>query len=196
MQRTQVVREDWHWCVVPGFDARSAAKSSATATRRTTFGCDHQTGEGNRLAAGAFLAGRQAARLARKYFANEETVMSGTSDKIKGYANEAVGNIKQGVGKLVGSDKMKAEGMAQEVKGDAQKAVGNVKDKASDAYDSATSSSTADKASGHANDAIGNVKQTVGRAVGSDRLEAEGLAQEAKGEAQKISGDVKKTFGR
>ncbi len=122
--------------------------------------------------------------------------MSGTSDKIKGYANEAVGNLKQGVGKLVGSEKMQAEGAVQELKGDAQKAVGTVKDQASDAYDSATSSSTADKISGHANDAIGKAKQTIGRAVGSDRIEAEGLVQEAKGEAQKISADVKKTFGR
>ena len=43
--------------------------------------------------------------------------MSGTSDKIKGYANEAVGNIKQGVGKLVGSDKMQAEGVVARSKG-------------------------------------------------------------------------------
>ena len=34
---------------------------------------------------------------------------------------------KQGVGKVTGNDKMRAEGAAQEVKGDAQKAVGTVK---------------------------------------------------------------------
>ncbi len=54
--------------------------------------------------------------------------MSSTSDKATGLANEAVGNIKQGVGKVVGSDQLKTEGLAQEAKGDAQKAVGTAKD--------------------------------------------------------------------
>lgn len=54
--------------------------------------------------------------------------MSGTKDKVKGMANEAVGNIKQGVGKATGNDKMRAEGKAQELKGEAQQTVGKVKD--------------------------------------------------------------------
>ncbi|MBP5952754.1 CsbD family protein [Pseudomonas sp. P42] len=54
--------------------------------------------------------------------------MSGTSDKIKGLANEAVGNVKQGVGKVTGSDKLQVEGKVQEKKGEAQQAVGKVKD--------------------------------------------------------------------
>lgn len=54
--------------------------------------------------------------------------MSSTSDKIKGVANEAAGNIKQGVGKVTGSDKMRAEGVRQERKGEAQQAVGKAKD--------------------------------------------------------------------
>jgi uncharacterized protein YjbJ (UPF0337 family) len=54
--------------------------------------------------------------------------MSGTKDKVKGMANEAVGNVKQGVGKATGSDKMKVEGKLQERKGEAQQAVGKVKD--------------------------------------------------------------------
>jgi len=53
--------------------------------------------------------------------------MGSTADKIKGTANDAMGNIKQGVGKAVGSDKLQAEGLAQETKGDAQKALGNAK---------------------------------------------------------------------
>ena len=35
--------------------------------------------------------------------------MSSTSDKVKGLANEAVGNIKQGVGKVTDNDKLRAE---------------------------------------------------------------------------------------
>lgn len=54
--------------------------------------------------------------------------MSSTTDKIKGLANEAVGNVKQGVGKATGNDKLVAEGKAQELKGEAQKTVGDVKD--------------------------------------------------------------------
>ncbi|WP_412460501.1 CsbD family protein [Pseudomonas sp. SC11] len=55
--------------------------------------------------------------------------MSGTKDKAKGLANEAIGNVKQGVGKVTDSDKLKAEGKAQELKGEAQQTVGKVKDK-------------------------------------------------------------------
>ncbi|UHG96788.1 CsbD family protein [Pseudomonas sp. 7-41] len=54
--------------------------------------------------------------------------MSSTSDKVKGVANEAVGNIKQGVGKVTGNDKLRAEGGVQEKKGEVQKAVGDIKD--------------------------------------------------------------------
>jgi len=50
------------------------------------------------------------------------------SDKIKGAANEAIGSAKQGIGKIVGSDKLKVEGVAQEVLGKAQVAVGKAKE--------------------------------------------------------------------
>ncbi len=53
--------------------------------------------------------------------------MGSTTDKVKGYANEAAGKVKQGVGKAVGNDRLRAKGAAQEVKGDAQKAVGKAK---------------------------------------------------------------------
>lgn len=61
--------------------------------------------------------------------------MSGTTDKIKGMANEAAGNVKQGLGKLTGDEKLRAEGLAQEAKGDAQKTVGDLKNKLKDAAD-------------------------------------------------------------
>ena len=54
--------------------------------------------------------------------------MSSTSDKVKGLANEAVGNIKQGVGKVTDNDKLRAEGVIQEKKGEAQQAVGKTTD--------------------------------------------------------------------
>ncbi len=53
--------------------------------------------------------------------------MSSTSDKIKGYANEAAGKVKQGVGRIIGSAETEAEGHAQEAKGEMQKASGEIK---------------------------------------------------------------------
>ena len=61
--------------------------------------------------------------------------MGSTTDKIKGMANEAVGNIKQVVGDAVDSPKLKGEGIAQERKGEAQQAVGKAKDAVKDAAD-------------------------------------------------------------
>ncbi len=54
--------------------------------------------------------------------------MSSTTDKIKGMANEAAGNVKQGLGKAVGSKKLQVEGVVQERKGEAQQAIGKAKD--------------------------------------------------------------------
>ncbi len=50
---------------------------------------------------------------------------------------------------------------------------------------------TADKIKGTTNEAIGKAKQGVGEAVGSARLQGEGLIQEGKGHAQKAVGDAK-----
>lgn len=54
--------------------------------------------------------------------------MSSAADKVKGLANEAIGNVKQGVGKATGNTQLQAEGKLQEVKGEAQQAVGKVKE--------------------------------------------------------------------
>ena len=61
--------------------------------------------------------------------------MSSTTDKIKGVANEAAGNVKQGIGKATGDEKLQAEGKAQEVKGEAQKTVGDAKQGVKNAAD-------------------------------------------------------------
>jgi uncharacterized protein YjbJ (UPF0337 family) len=53
--------------------------------------------------------------------------MGSTADKASGLANEAAGKAKQGIGNVVGSDKLKSEGAAQELKGDVQKATGDAK---------------------------------------------------------------------
>ena len=53
---------------------------------------------------------------------------SSTENKVTGKTNEVIGNVKQGVGKAVGSEKLEAEGKIQEIKGKGQQAVGAVKD--------------------------------------------------------------------
>jgi uncharacterized protein YjbJ (UPF0337 family) len=50
--------------------------------------------------------------------------MGSKTDQIKGYANEAAGKVKQGIGKAIGNDRLRAEGAVQEAKGNAQKAIG------------------------------------------------------------------------
>jgi uncharacterized protein YjbJ (UPF0337 family) len=72
-----------------------------------------------------------------RHFGVWEILMSSTTDKASGLANEAIGKAKQGVGDLVGSDKLKAEGAAQELKGDAQKAAGDAKAAVKDATNKA-----------------------------------------------------------
>ena len=44
---------------------------------------------------------------------------------------------------------------------------------------------------GSVNSAVGNVKQAAGRAVGNQRLEAEGSMQKTKGQVQKLAGSMK-----
>ena len=58
-------------------------------------------------------------------------------EQIKGAADKIKGAIKEGVGKVVGSDKLVAEGMADKAEGSAREAVGDVKDAAKKAVDSA-----------------------------------------------------------
>lgn len=54
--------------------------------------------------------------------------MGSMMDKAKGLANEAVGNIKQGIGRATNDKEMEADGFAQERKGEIQQTVGDAKD--------------------------------------------------------------------
>ena len=67
--------------------------------------------------------------------------MSSTTDKVKGAANQAMGKAKQGVGKAVGSQKMKGEGAMQEAKGNLQQAIGKGKDAGSPLFSSPSANS-------------------------------------------------------
>jgi len=61
--------------------------------------------------------------------------MGSTTDKIKGMANEAAGNVKQATGKAFNKPEWEAEGAAQELKGEAQQALGKGKDAVKKAVD-------------------------------------------------------------
>ena len=63
--------------------------------------------------------------------------MGSTTDKIKGMANEAMGNVKQAAGRALDNKEMEAKGVVQEAKGEAQQAKGKVKDAVKDTIDRA-----------------------------------------------------------
>lgn len=51
------------------------------------------------------------------------------------------------------------------------------------------------KVKGKANKIVGAARERAGRAIGSDRVEADGLAQESKGQTQTAVGDLKDKAG-
>ena len=64
-----------------------------------------------------------------------EVPMGSTTDKIKGYANQAVGNAKEKIGQATGSGKTETQGNVQSIKGKAQVATGKAKDTIKKAVD-------------------------------------------------------------
>jgi uncharacterized protein YjbJ (UPF0337 family) len=53
--------------------------------------------------------------------------------------------------------------------------------------------STTDKIKGVANQVGGKVKEKFGKAIGNEKMESAGAAQQAKGKVQKMVGDTKST---
>ena len=76
--------------------------------------------------------------------------------------NEMKGNVKKGVGKVVGDREMHAEGSAE--------------------HDSARASR---KMKGAGNAVKGTVKEGVGKMTGDESMRGEGMADRAKGKAQR-----------
>jgi uncharacterized protein YjbJ (UPF0337 family) len=59
-----------------------------------------------------------------------EDDMSSATDKAKGYANQAIGKAKEGIGRVTGNENLEAEGDAQQIKGNVQVGIGEIKDAA------------------------------------------------------------------
>ncbi|HEY5475239.1 MAG TPA: CsbD family protein [Tepidiformaceae bacterium] len=51
------------------------------------------------------------------------------------------------------------------------------------------------KVKGKTNKAVGEARERTGHAIGNDKVEADGLAQQAKGQTQVAIGDLKDTAG-
>lgn len=94
--------------------------------------------------------------------------MGNTGERAKGMAEEAGGNIKQGVGKLIGNEQMQAEGKATELKGEARQ----------------EGAKAAERTEGTLEELGGNIKQGVGNLIDNEQMQAEGKATELKGEAR------------
>lgn len=84
----------------------------------------------------------------------------------EGKGEEIGGKLKAGVGKLIGNEKMQAEGRLHQAKGKAKQQVAK----------------GAEKVKGKAQEALGAAKSGVGSAIDDERLEAEGRIQELEGE--------------
>ncbi|WP_309630079.1 CsbD family protein [Brevundimonas sp.] len=55
-------------------------------------------------------------------------------DRIEGAAKNIGGKVKEGVGKVTGDEKLKAEGRAEQVEGKVQNTVGGIKDAINDKH--------------------------------------------------------------
>lgn len=94
--------------------------------------------------------------------------MSKIVERAKAKLEVAAGAVTETVGRVVGNEKMEAEGAAHQVIGNAR----NAKAKA------------AEHTKGVVEEVIGTVKNKVGRVVGDDSLAAEGKIEEIKGKAR------------
>jgi uncharacterized protein YjbJ (UPF0337 family) len=98
--------------------------------------------------------------------------MSNQSDKGEGAAEKLGGKLKKGLGRLIGSRRMEAEGRAKETRGRTRVAAAK----------------TSERARGKAERLVGAAKNRVGRLIGNERMIAEGKAKELRGAArQKVN---------
>jgi uncharacterized protein YjbJ (UPF0337 family) len=56
-------------------------------------------------------------------------------DRVKGSLKQAAGSIKEATGKILGDEKLEAEGSAEKTEGEIQNAVGSFKDTVRETFD-------------------------------------------------------------
>ncbi len=94
--------------------------------------------------------------------------MGNTKERMKGAADEAMGNIKQAVGDMTDNERLEAEGVAQERGGEARQ----------------EAAKASERTKGALQEAGGNIKQAAGKLLDNEQMQAEGMAKEAEGEAR------------
>jgi uncharacterized protein YjbJ (UPF0337 family) len=91
----------------------------------------------------------------------------------EGAVEELGGMVQEGIGKLVGNERMQAEGRAHKLAGQAKQ----------------EAAKAAARVKGKAEEMMGAMKNRVGAVVGNERMQVEGKAEELTGQArQKANG--------
>ncbi len=90
------------------------------------------------------------------------------SKRSEGKAEEIGGAIKKNVGKLIGDEKLEAEGKLKELKGVSRQ----------------ESSKAGERAKGAVEELLGAVENRVGHLIDNERMQAEGKVHELKGQAR------------
>jgi uncharacterized protein YjbJ (UPF0337 family) len=94
--------------------------------------------------------------------------MSNASKRSEGTAEQVGGAIKEGVGKILGNERLEAEGRARKLEGEAKK----------------EAAKASERAEGKTEEVAGAVKNRVGALIGNEQMQAEGKAKELTGEAR------------
>lgn len=102
-----------------------------------------------------------------------EEPMSNQKDKGAGVAQQVVGRFKQGIGKVIGNERMEAEGKAQELEGRARE----------------EAAKAAERSKGKVEQVVRAIKNRAGAVIDDELLQAEGKAQELKGEARQTTNE-------
>src|SRR5215203_694229 len=94
--------------------------------------------------------------------------MNNASKRSEGAAEKLGGKIKGKVGKLIGDERIEAEGELKEAKGRAKE----------------DTAKAAERSKGKLEEATGAIKNRVGAVIDNEQMQAEGKARELKGQAR------------
>ena len=93
---------------------------------------------------------------------------SNATRRSQGVLEEIGGKIKQGVGKLLGNDRMQAEGRVMKRKGQVRQATAKA----------------GERSKGTVEEVAGSVKNLIGQVIDNGQMQAEGKAKALKGRAR------------
>lgn len=97
--------------------------------------------------------------------------MSNQDRRSEGATEKIGGKLKKGIGQVVGSERLAAEGRAQELRGEARE----------------EDAKAAERSRGKVEEVSGAIKNRAGAVLGNERMQAEGRAKELRGEERQRS---------